>query len=432
MAGPASPLDGPAHDAALEQVVRESGRDVLATLVRQVGDLQLAQDAVQDAVVRALETWGRDGVPPNPVAWLRLTARRRAIDLLRQTRSRGAREERAVAQDPELRPGWTADVEPSVLDDDLLRLLFTCCHPSLAPASRVALALRTLCGLTEPEIARALLSTPDAVAKRLVRARGKIRVAGIPYAVPPDHELPDRWDAVLTTVHLVFNEGYAATSGTDLPRPVLVAEAVRLGRLLARLQPDDAGALGLLALMLLQDSRRAARTGPDGRPVLLADQDRSLWDLAAVREGVELLGTALRLSGDRPHRFVAQAAVAACHAVTSRWEDTDWAAIVSWYDVLLAVDPSPVVALNRAVAVGELAGPAEGLRLLDEVSGLDGYAYLHASRAVLLRRLGREAEAADADRLAAELGVNDPIRTLLVPGEGADARGAGPDGPAPR
>jgi RNA polymerase sigma-70 factor (ECF subfamily) len=422
----------PGHDAALEQLVRESGRDVLATLVRQVGDLQLAQDAVQDAVVRALETWGRDGVPPNPVAWLRLTARRRAIDLLRQTRSRGAREERAVAQDPALRPGWTADVEPSVLDDDLLRLLFTCCHPSLAPASRVALALRTLCGLTEPEIARALLSTPDAVAKRLVRARGKIRVAGIPYAVPPDHELPDRWEGVLTTVHLVFNEGYAATSGVDLTRPVLVAEALRLGRLLARLQPDDAGALGLLALMVLQDSRRAARTGPDGRPVLLADQDRSRWDHAAVREGVELLGTALRRSGDRPHRFVAQAAVAACHAVTPRWQDTDWAAIVSWYDVLLAVDPSPVVALNRAVAVGELEGPAEGLRLVDEVPGLDGYAYLHASRAVLLRRLGREAEAADADRLAAELPVSDPVRTLLDPDGGADARGAGPTGPAPR
>jgi RNA polymerase sigma-70 factor (ECF subfamily) len=422
----------PGPDAALEQVVRESGRDVLATLVRQVGDLQLAQDAVQDAVVRALETWGRDGVPPHPVAWLRLTARRRAIDLLRQTRSRGAREERAVAQDPELRPGWTADVEPSVLDDDLLRLLFTCCHPSLAPASRVALALRTLCGLTEPEIARALLSTPDAVAKRLVRARGKIRVAGIPYAVPPDHELPDRWEGVLTTVHLVFNEGYAATSGADLTRPVLVAEAVRLGRLLVRLQPDDAGALGLLALMVLQDSRRAARAGPDGRPVLLADQDRSLWDHDAVREGVELLGAALRRSGDRPHRFVAQAAVAACHAVTPRWQDTDWAAIVSWYDVLLAFDPSPVVALNRAVAVSELAGPEEGLRLLDEVSGLDSYAYLHASRAVLLRRLGREDEAADADRLAAELPVNDPVRTLLGPGGGSDARGAGPTGPAPR
>lgn len=410
------PDPAPAPDAALAALVRESGRDVLATLARQVGDLGLAEDAVQDAVVRALETWARDGVPPNPTGWLRLTARRRAIDLLRQSRSRGAREERAVHDDPELRPGWTEDVEPSVLDDDLLRLLFTCCHPSLAPAGRVALALRTLCGLTEAEIARALLTTPDAVAKRLVRTRQKIRQAAIPYAVPPDHELPDRWEGVLTTVHLLLNEGYAATSGPDLTRPALVAESLRLARLLVRLQPDDPGALGLLALGLLQDSRRATRLGADGTPVLVPDQDRSRWDTAAIREGVELLGEALRRSGDGPHRFVAQAAVAACHALAPRWEDTDWAAVVSWYDVLRAVDPSPVVALNRAVAIGERDGPAAGLAALDEVRGLDTYPYLHASRAVLLRRLGRDGEAAAADALAAALPLSDPTRSLLDPG----------------
>ena len=409
---PASAPD-PAPDAALAALVRESGRDVLASLARQVGDLALAEDAVQDAVVRALETWPRDGVPPNPVAWLRLAARHRAVDLLRQARSRSGREERAVVRDPDLRPGWTADVEPSVLRDDLLRLLFTCCHPSLAPTSRVALALRTLGGLTEPEIARALLSTPDAVAKRLVRTRQKIRAAAIPYAVPADHELPERWDGVLTTVYLMFNEGYTATAGPDLTRPILAREAVRLARLLVRLQPDDAGALGMLALMLLQDSRRAARTDEDGRAILLPDQDRSTWDRDAVREGVELLGEALRRSGERPHRYVAQAAIAACHALAPTWEDTDWAAIVSWYDVLLGVDPSPVVALNRAVAVAERDWPAAGLALLDQTAGLDAYPFLHASRAVLLRRLGREREAAAEDVRAAALPLSDPTRDLL-------------------
>jgi RNA polymerase sigma-70 factor (ECF subfamily) len=390
---------------------------VLATLARQVGDLGLAEDAVQDAVVRALETWPRDGVPANPVAWLRLTARRRAIDAMRQARSRSGREERAVTRDPELRPGWTVDVEPSVLHDDLLRLLFTCCHPSLAPTSRVALALRTLCGLTEPEIARALLSTPDAVAKRLVRTRQKIRAAAIPYVVPNDRELPERWDGVLTTVYLMFNEGYAATSGAHLTRPLLVEEAMRLARLLVRLQPDDAGAQGLLALMVLQDSRRAARADRDGRAVLLPEQDRSTWDHDAVRDGVELLGEALRRSGDRPHRYVAQAAIAACHALAPRWDATDWAAIVSWYDVLLAVDPSPVVALNRAVAVAERDGPAAGLDLIDHIAGLDDYPFLHASRAVLLRRLGRDREAEVADSRVAALPLSDPTRDLLRPGD---------------
>ena len=413
---PLPPDPAPAPDAALADLVRESGRDVLATLARQVGDLGLAEDAVQDAVVRALETWPRDGVPPSPTAWLRLTARRRASDLLPQSRSRSAREARAVTDDPALRPGWSDDeLGPSVLQDDLLRLLFTCCHPSLAPASRVALALRTLCGLTEVEVARALLASPDAVAKRLVRARQKIRDARIPYVVPPDSELPARWREVLATVHLTFNEGYAATTGGDLVRPPLVDEAIRLARLLVRLQPDDPAALGLLALVLLQDSRRAARTDADGRPVLMADQDRSAWDREAIREGVEVLGEALRRSPERPHPYVAQAAVAACHALAPTWAATDWAAVVSWYDVLLAVDPSPVVALNRAVAVGELEGPAAALALLDPLTGLEDYPLHHAARAVLLRRLGRDDEAAAADARAAALPLNQPTRSLLQP-----------------
>lgn len=405
-------------EQALAELVRESGRDVLATLARQIGDLGLAEDAVQDAVERALHAWPRDGVPPQPTAWLRLTARRRAIDLLRQARSRGAREERAVATDPELRPGWTADLEPSVLHDDLLRLLFTCCHPALPVTSRVALALRTLCGLSEEEIARALLSTPDAVAKRLVRARAKIRDAAIPYAVPPDHALPERWEGVLTTVHLLLNEGYAATGGETLTRQPLVVEALRLARLLVRLEPDEPGALGLLALALLQDSRREARVGPDGEVVLLADQDRTAWDAAAIREGVEVLGRALRRSGSgpgaRPHRLVAQAAVAACHALAPSFEETDWVAIVSWYDVLRAVDPSPVVALNRAVAVAHTEGPEAGLALVEAAGGLEHYPFWHATRAVLLRRLGREAEAARAEARAAALPVSAPVLARLA------------------
>lgn len=419
-------------EQALAGLVRESGRDVLATLARQVGDLGLAEDAVQDAVERALRTWPRDGVPAQPTAWLRLTARRRAIDLLRQHRSRGAREERAVAIDPELRPGWTADLEPSVLHDDLLRLLFTCCHPALPMTSRVALALRTLCGLSEEEIARALLTTPDAVAKRLVRARAKIRHAAIPYAVPPDHALPERWEGVLTTVLLMLNEGYAATGGETLTRPPLVVGALRLARLLVRLEPDDPGALGLLALALLQDSRREARLGPDGEAVLLPDQDRAAWDAAEIREGVEVLGLALRRSGSgpgaRPHRIVVQAAVAACHALAPTWEQTDWAAILSWYDVLLAVDPSPVVALNRAVAVAHTEGPEAGLALVEQVTGLEEYPFWHATRAELLRRLGRDDEASLADARAAGLPLSRPVLDRLRGAQAQPTAGSRHDG----
>lgn len=407
-AGPAGPAD-----REVERLVRDSGRDVLATLARVTGDLGLAEDAVQDAVVRALETWPRDGVPANPVAWLRLVARRRAVDLVRRDAARRPKE--ALAMDPttgheELVPDW----EGSRLDDDLLRLVFTCCHPSLAPATQVALALRTLCGLDTGEVARALLVSEASMAKRLTRARQKIRDARIPYRVPSDAELPARWAAVLTTVYLVFNEGYAAGSGAAVVRSALVDEAVRLGRLLVRLQPDDPDALGLLALMLLHDSRRGARADAEGTAVLLADQDRSRWDTAPVAEAVPLVGEALRRSADRPRAYVVQAAIAACHALAPSYDETDWAAVVSWYDVLLTLDAGPVVRLNRAAAVAHRDGPGAGLALMDDIAGLEHYPWWHASRAVVLRRLGRDDEAADAERRAAALPLNDGQRRLLA------------------
>ncbi len=391
----------------LTALVRASGRDVLATLARWTGNLALAEDAVQDATVRALETWPRDGVPDVPVAWLRTVARRRAVDLIRREAARGDKEAAAMSVIP--------DEEPvdSVVTDDLLRLVFTCCHPSLAPETQVALALRTLCGLTTPEVARALLVSEASMAKRLTRARQKIKQAHIPYRVPSDHELPDRWSAVLATAYLVFNEGYAATSGPRLVRDELVDEAVRLARLLVRLQPDDAGAIGLLALMLLQDSRRATRVGADGSLVLLADQDARAWDRTKIAEGTRLVGEGLRRTPDRPDRYVVQAAIASCHALAPSYDETDWDAVISWYDVLLTLDPGPVVRLNRAAAVAERDGAAAGLADVDDIEGLDGYPLWHATRAVLLRRLGREAEAAQADARAAALPLNDAQRSAL-------------------
>ena len=392
----------------LTELVRASGRDVLATLARWTGNLALAEDAVQDATLRALETWPRDGVPESPVAWLRTVARRRAVDLIRREAARGDKETAAMqVVIPDEEP------EPSAVADDLLRLVFTCCHPSLAPETQVALSLRTLCGLTTPEVARALLVSEASMAKRLTRARQKILQAHIPYRVPAADELPQRWAAVLATTYLVFNEGYAATSGPRLVRDELVDEAVRLSRLLVRLRPDDPGALGLLALMLLQDSRRATRVDADGATVLLRDQDRNRWDAAKIEEGVILVGEGLQGSPDRPDRYVVQAAIAACHALAPSYDETDWDAIVSWYDVLLTLDPGPVVRLNRAAAVAERDGAAAGLALVDGIAGLDGYALWHATRGVLLRRLDREAEAADADARASALPLNDAQRSLL-------------------
>lgn len=402
--------DEAAARRALTALVRESGRDVLATLTHVTGDLALAEDAVQDAVLKALEVWPRDGVPPNPVAWIRLTARRRAVDLIRREAARSGKEQQSMVDDVS-----GADDEPSasMVEDDLLRMVFTCCHPSLAPATQVALTLRALGGLSTAEVARALLVSEASMAKRLTRARQKIKAAHIPYRVPPDHELPDRWSAVLATAYLMFNEGYAATSGPRLVRDELVDESIRLTRLLVRLQPDDPGALGLLALELLQDSRRAARVDAGGRAVLLADQDRTLWDARLVTEAVPLAGEGLRRSPQHPDRYVVQAAIAACHALAPSYDRTDWAALISWYDVLLTIDPGPVARLNRAAAVAERDGPAAGLALVDGIEGLGEYALWHASRGALLRRLGRDDEAAAADAVAASLPMNDAQRLLL-------------------
>ena len=397
--------------AALVRVVRDEGRRVLATLVRTVGDVGLAEDAVQDAAVRALQTWPRDGVPASPRAWLTVTARRRAIDILRRERGRGAREAAAMElHDP------AGDVPPpdSVVRDDLLRLVFTCCHPGLSLEAQVALALRTLCGLSTAEVARALLVPEPTMEKRLTRARQKIRQARIPYRIPPDHELPDRLAGVAATVYLLFNEGYSATGGDDDPlRSDLIDEAVRLGRLLAGLLPDEPSVLGLLALMLLTEARRPARLDDAGDLVLLADQDRRRWRHDLAREGVVLVGQGLRRSPGRPDPYVVQAAIAACHALAPSYGATDWDAIVSWYDVLLTVHDTPVTRLNRAAAVGERDGPAAGLAEVDRVEGLAGYPLWHAARGELLHRLGRAGPAVAAYRAALALGPNQAQRRQL-------------------
>jgi RNA polymerase sigma factor (sigma-70 family) len=396
--------------AALVRVVRDEGRRVLATLVRTVGDVGLAEDAVQDAAVRALQTWPRDGVPASPRAWLTVTARRRAIDILRRERGRGAREAAAMElHDP------AGDVPPpdSVVRDDLLRLVFTCCHPGLSLEAQVALALRTLCGLTTAEVARALLVPEPTMEKRLTRARQKIRQARIPYRIPPDHELPDRLAGVAATVYLLFNEGYSATGGDDPLRADLLEEAVRLGRLLAGLLPDEPAVLGLLALMLLTEARRPARLDDAGDLVLLADQDRRRWRHDLAREGVVLVGQGLWRSPDRPDPYFVQAAIAACHALAPSYAATDWDAIVSWYDVLLTVHDTPVTRLNRAAAVGERDGPAAGLAEVDRVEGLAGYPLWHAARGELLHRLGRAGPAVAAYRAALALGPNQAQRRQL-------------------
>jgi RNA polymerase sigma-70 factor (ECF subfamily) len=387
---------------AAARLVREERTRVLATLVRLTGSIDLAEDAAQDAVVRALETWPRDGVPENPRAWLLVTAKRRAVDLLRREARRAGKEAEAVTfLEPTPEP-------PEVVRDDLLRLVFTCCHPCLALEAQVALALRTLGGLSTAEVARALLVPEATMAKRLTRAKQKIAQAGIPYRVPAAAELPGRLTGVAATVYLIFNEGYAAGAGADLVRAALTTEAVRLARLLVELMPDEPTALGLLALLLLHDARRCARVDGDGRPVLLADQDRTRWDAGAIKEGVELVGTALRRTPDRPDRYVVQAAIAACHALAPSYAATNWDAVVSWYDVLLTVQDTPVVRLNRAVAVAERDGPAAGLALVDAIAGLGTYPWWHATRAELLHRLGEADAARAAYQRAVTLAMSEP------------------------
>jgi RNA polymerase sigma-70 factor (ECF subfamily) len=397
----------PTH-AALVRLVRDEGTRVLATLIRLTGSVQLAEDAVQDAVVGALGAWPRDGVPDVPRAWLTAAARRRAIDVLRRENRRGAKEIEAVGL-----LGVESEPDENVVQDDLLRLVFTCCHPALSLDAQVALALRTLCGLTTAEVARALLVPEATMLKRLTRAKQKIARAGIPYRVPAAHELPDRVSGVAASVYLVFNEGYVASAGADAVRIELVDQAVRLGRLLTALLPDEPALIGLLALMLLQDSRRATRVDAEGHLVLLTDQDRARWDPAKIREGVSLVGEGLRRSPARPDAYVVQAAIAACHALAPSLERTDWPALVSWYDVLLTVHDTPVVRLNRAVALGERDGPEAGLAAVEALTGLAGYPWWQASRAELLWRLGRGPDAGIAWRNALALETNLVTRRHL-------------------
>jgi RNA polymerase sigma-70 factor, ECF subfamily len=378
-----------------------------------LGDFDLAEEAVQDAFAVALERWPRHGVPDNPGAWITVTARNRAIDRLRRDQ-RFAEKRMALAQLETVRalPGET--VIATDIPDDRLRLIFTCCHPALAPEAQVALTLRTLGGLTTAEIARAFLLSEPTVAQRLVRAKAKIRGARIPYRVPSAEELPQRLPAVLAVLYLVFNEGYSATAADTVIRRELCAEAIRLARVLAGLIPGEAEALGLLSLMLLQDSRREARV-EEGRIVLLEDQDRSKWDRTEIAEGLELLERARGLGPLGPYQV--QAAIAAVHARSPRPEETDWEEIVRLYDALWAMAPSPVVRLNRAVAVAMADGPQRGLSMIEELAAggaLDRYHLLHSARADLLRRMGRSAEAAEAYRRALALATNPVERAFLA------------------
>jgi RNA polymerase sigma-70 factor (ECF subfamily) len=391
----------------LGELYRAESRRVLATLVRLLGDLDLAEEALQDAFVAAAEQWPRTGEPANPRAWLVSAGRFKAIDRLR----RRARFD-AVLGDLAARLAEKPEPEQDEsIEDDRLRLIFTCCHPTLPPDAQVAMTLREVCGLTTEEIARAFLTTPPTVAQRIVRAKARIRADRIPYQVPAPDELPDRLAAVLRVVYLVFTEGYAPASGADVVRAGLADEAIRLGRLLASLLPDHE-VLGLLALMLLQDSRRSARLSANGEPVLLADQDRSLWDRARIAEGAAALSRAA--SSGRIGPYGLQAAIAAEHAKAATAEATDWRQIVALYDRLAEVDPSPVVALNRAVAVAMADGPDIGLELVDGLlDDLDKHHLAHAARADLLRRLDRTEEARQAYERALALTQHEPDRRFL-------------------
>jgi len=399
---------------------REEWGRVVATLIRVTGDWDLAEECAQDAFAMALQRWPADGVPRRPGAWLTTAARNRAIDVLRR-RAVGAAKLREVAAlsvsaDPQS-PGsvFEPSTDHSGVPDDRLRLMFTCCHPALSLEARVALTLRTLAGLTTAEIARAFLSSEATMAKRLVRAKQKIAQAGIPYRVPPAHLLPERLPGVLGVVYLLFNEGYSATTGADLIRQGLSAEAIRLGRVLTRLMPAEPEASGLLALMLMHDARRAARLDGDGEIVTLEDQDRSLWDTASISEGVAVLEGAL--ASGRPGPYQVQAAIAACHVTAAAAADTDWAQIALLYGQLARFLPTPVVELNRAVAVGMSEGPLAGLVLaeaLSESGKLAGYHLLPATKADMYRRLGQADEAAACYREALELASTDAERRYLA------------------
>ena len=401
---------------SIDRLYRADSGRILATLIRLVGDFDLAEEVMHDAFVAALERWPGHGVPENPRAWIVSTARHKAIDRLRRdSRFREKREE--IARWAAEEEGEAPDVSPggdNRVADDRLRLIFTCCHPALAVEAQIALTLRTLGGLTTEEIARAFLVPEATLAQRLVRAKAKIRQAGIPYRVPPDEKLTERLDSVLAVLYLIFNEGYAATKGAELVRRELCAEAIRLARLVVDRMPRRTEPRGLLALMLLHDSRREARVSPEGELVRLEAQDRRLWDKEEIREGIALTESALREGGARPYAL--QAAIAALHAEAARFEDTDWRQIVLLYRELMSRHPSPVVELNHAAAVAEASGPGEGLRLLEAIErrgDLAGYHLLPAARAELLARRGRKEEAAEAFRRALSLVSNDLERRFL-------------------
>lgn len=399
----------------IEKIFRNEAGRAMATLIRLVGDFDLAEDALQDAFAVALERWPGGGLPANPRAWLVNVGRNKAIDRVRRAVAfRGKQAQ--LTHELLLNASATSEANDSALDDDMLRLIFTCCHPSFAPEVQVALTLRTVCGLTTAQVARAFLAGEEAMAQRLVRAKQKIRLAGIAYEVPEREALEPRLRGVLAVIYLVFTEGYVATSGEDLMRPDLAREAIRLARLIDALMPGRGEIKGLLSLMLLHDSRRAGRETAGGDIVLLEEQDRSLWDHAQIAEGLTLVEEALRMPG-RPQSYAVQAAIAALHARAPNYKDTDWPQIAGLYEVLLRISPSPVIELNHAAAISMVDGPARALDLIDALEargGLKGYELLPAVRADLLRRLGRHDAAREAYLAATAATQLEPLRRLYA------------------
>ncbi|MEO6494917.1 MAG: RNA polymerase sigma factor [Ilumatobacteraceae bacterium] len=392
---------------SIGRIFREEYGRSIATLIRTFGDIDIAEEAVQEAFVEAAKRWPKSGLPPNPGAWITTTARNRAIDRIRRESTRHDRYVAAARLDP----GDEPPVPVGPVNDDRLRLIFTCCHPALATATQVALTLRLLGGLETGEIAQAFLVSESTIAQRIVRAKAKITANNIPYRIPSDHELLDRLKPVLIVIYLIFNEGYTATGGTDLVRDDLCTEAIRLGRLLGQLMPDEPEAAGLLALMLLTASRRPARVDAAGEIVLLADQDRSLWDRALIDEGQSIVRASLRRNQPGPYQI--QAAINAVHSDAPSAAETEWGQVLALYDMLIRIDANPVVALNRAVALAELDGADVALAAVD-VLGLDVYHVFHATRAELLMRLGRAADAAAAFERALALTANEPERRFYA------------------